>query len=154
MSEAQRDLRILVSTDFSPASFKAVEVGMSLAARMGAHVTLLHAFQVPLAVFPEGSLLPSPERVAELSDMALVELERIAKEAGVKHPKVRSIRPVLRAGAPAEEIVAASNDEQADFIVMGTHARGLLGRALLGSVGDEVVKGAAVPVMIVRADES
>ena len=59
-------------------------------------------------------------------------------------------RVVLRTGAPYEEIGALATDERADLVVMGTHGRGGVGRALLGSVADRVVRMAPCPVLTVR----
>ena len=56
----------------------------------------------------------------------------------------------LRTGVPHEEIVALAQDERADLIVIGTHGRGGINRALLGSVADRVVRLAPCPVLTVR----
>ncbi len=59
-------------------------------------------------------------------------------------------RSALRSGVPFKEIVAAATDERADLIVMGTHGRGGINRALLGSVADRVIRLAPCPVLTVR----
>jgi nucleotide-binding universal stress UspA family protein len=51
---------------------------------------------------------------------------------------------------PHEEIVALATDELADLLVIGTHGRGGMSRALLGSVADRVVRLAPCPVLTVR----
>jgi nucleotide-binding universal stress UspA family protein len=56
----------------------------------------------------------------------------------------------LRSGVPHQEIVALARDERADLIVIGTHGRGGINRALLGSVADRVVRLAPCPVLTVR----
>lgn len=53
-------------------------------------------------------------------------------------------------GAPAEEILRLAKREKVHQIVMGTHGRGLLGRALMGSVAQRVVADSTVPVLLVR----
>ena len=53
-------------------------------------------------------------------------------------------------GAPAEEILRVAKREKAQQIVMGTHGRGVLGRALMGSVAQSVVAGCTVPVLLVK----
>jgi nucleotide-binding universal stress UspA family protein len=60
---------------------------------------------------------------------------------------------VLRTGVPYKEIVGAATRERADLLVMGTHGRGGLDRALLGSVADRVIRLAPCPVVTVRATE-
>jgi nucleotide-binding universal stress UspA family protein len=61
-----------------------------------------------------------------------------------------SVRRVVRHGSPAEELVSAIRDEAADLVVMATHGRVGLQRALLGSVAEHVVKASPVPVALVR----
>jgi len=53
-------------------------------------------------------------------------------------------------GSPAVELVEASRRTKAQMIVMGTHGHGLLGRALLGSVAQNVLTQAQVPVLLVK----
>ncbi len=57
-------------------------------------------------------------------------------------------------GDPAEEIIDYADDHGLDMIVMGTHGRGGFQRAVVGSVTDEVVRTASVPVLTVRAETS
>ena len=64
-----------------------------------------------------------------------------------------SARWVLRTGVPYKEIVGAAARERADLIVIGTHGRGGLDRALLGSVADRVIRLAPCPVVTVRGRE-
>src|SRR5450759_3967421 len=53
-------------------------------------------------------------------------------------------------GEPGEAIVAASDSENVDLIVVGSHGRGSVGRFFIGSVSDYVVRHAHCPVMVVR----
>ena len=53
-------------------------------------------------------------------------------------------------GAPAEEILRLAKREKVHQIVMGTHGRGLLGRALMGSVAQRVVADSPVPVLLIK----
>jgi nucleotide-binding universal stress UspA family protein len=53
-------------------------------------------------------------------------------------------------GRPAREILAAARREKAHLIVMGTHGHGLLGRALMGSVAQNVVADSEIPVLLVK----
>lgn len=56
-------------------------------------------------------------------------------------------------GAPSSEIVDYADAEDVDLIIMGTHGRGGLGRLLLGSVAERVVRTATVPVLTIRVGE-
>ncbi len=59
--------------------------------------------------------------------------------------------PLVWEGEPADAILAAAASEGADVIVIGSSGRTGVGRMLLGSVTDDVVRRAVVPVMVVRA---
>ena len=54
-------------------------------------------------------------------------------------------------GVPGEAIVEAAASEDVDMIVIGSHGRGGVGRAVIGSVSDHVVRNAGCPVLVVRA---
>src|SRR5437763_455492 len=60
------------------------------------------------------------------------------------------IRCVVGRGLPADELVSTISEESADLVVMATHGRVGLQRALLGSVAEHVVKHSPVPVALVR----
>ena len=53
-------------------------------------------------------------------------------------------------GMPAAEIVKAAHDERAHMVLIGTHGHGLLGRALMGSVAQNVVAECDMPVLLVK----
>jgi nucleotide-binding universal stress UspA family protein len=59
----------------------------------------------------------------------------------------------VKFGKAAETIAAFAGREQADLIAMATHGRSGLGRLLLGSVAAGVLKGASVPVLLLKAGE-
>ena len=58
---------------------------------------------------------------------------------------------LLRAGVPWEEVIGAASQVKADLIIMGTHGRRGLDRALLGSVAEKVVRMSTIPVLTVHA---
>lgn len=53
-------------------------------------------------------------------------------------------------GAPAEQILKRAKKEKTNLIVMGTHGRGLLGRALMGSIAQRVLADSTIPVLLVK----
>jgi nucleotide-binding universal stress UspA family protein len=59
-------------------------------------------------------------------------------------------RVLSQVGSPSDEILRAAKREKVHQIVMGTHGRGLLGRALMGSVAQRVLAESTVPVLLVR----
>ncbi len=70
-------------------------------------------------------------------------------EKFLKRHKLPS-RVIWLVGTPAEEILRVAQREKVQQIVMGTHGRGVLGRALMGSVAQRVVSGCTVPVLLVK----
>lgn len=109
---------------------------------------LLHVL-VEMPLYSEGPM--SGARVREVYKAAAAWAEKelsswatAAADAGL------SVQTLLRTGAPHEVIVAAAVELGADLIVLGTHGRGGINRALLGSVADRVVRLAACPVLTVR----
>jgi len=143
--------RILVPTDFSAGSERAWAEARRLAARLGAELVLVHVL-VEAPLYSEGPFTMKQAR--DVFDAArtwavktLGEWTATAEAAGI------SARWVLRTGVPYKEIVGAAVREHADLIVIGTHGRGGLDRALLGSVADRVIRLAPCPVVTVRDTE-
>jgi nucleotide-binding universal stress UspA family protein len=142
--------KILVPIDFDATSENALDQALALAAKLGAKVTVLHVYSLPLYNFPDGSYIPTAEVSAAVEAGARRQLDAVVarrKQAGAE------LEALLRNGRAAEEICAVAQEIGAELIVMGTHGRGLLGRALLGSVAQNVVRASQVPVLTVRAQE-
>ena len=64
----------------------------------------------------------------------------------------RKVKTAVWYGSPAAAIVEAARVENADLIVMTTHGRSGLGRLILGSVAEAVVRGTSTPILLLRAD--
>jgi nucleotide-binding universal stress UspA family protein len=60
------------------------------------------------------------------------------------------VRTLISLGDPAAEIVLAAREQKADLVAMATHARGAVGRAIFGSVAEDVLRVAPVPVLVIR----
>jgi len=139
--------RIMCPTDFSDAAEHAQSQAVGLARALGAELLLLHvATEAPLG----NTALYTPEvrRVIE-SERKWAE-EALAARVKMLAAEGLTARSAVRSGAAWQEIVDAATEEKADLIVMGTHGRTGLDRALLGSVAERVVRAAACPVLTVR----
>ena len=137
--------RVLIATDFGECSGQVIEVGVDLARRFGASVVVMHATE-PRAALTERAVEPATTDAVEAADRRrLEELATSIRKEGT-HAEA-----VLRSGPASESILRAIDATQADAVVIGTHGRHGLSRALLGSVAERVVHGASVPVMTVRA---
>jgi len=140
--------RILVPTDFSSCAEEAWVAAQRLAKAFGSELVLAHVLAEAAAFsgapFARGL---GEDMFAEARRWAEREIEawaQRARDAGL------GARVQLRAGNAAREIVNLATDERADLIVIGTHGRGGLDRALLGSVADRVIRQAPCHVLSVR----
>jgi nucleotide-binding universal stress UspA family protein len=139
--------RILVPTDFTETSDRALDWAVGVAAKVGGHITLLHAYEIPIIGFPDGAVIATPEMASRLADASRAALDATVKRLADRGVAVDSL---LREGVVWEEINAVADSIQADLIVIGTHGRRGLARALLGSVAENVVRTATRPVVTIR----
>ena len=140
---------ILVPTDFSPSAEAAFRLAENFARHHGARIHLLHVVPVPLVDYAwdteSGAL-----RIADL-------VEHLQQDA-----RKRFTRVVARHGSGSGRIVNATTNGQVipaildyirkhriDLVVMGTHGRSAVERALVGSVADRLVRRSPVPVVVV-----
>jgi nucleotide-binding universal stress UspA family protein len=143
--------RILCPVDFSAPSQAALHCAVDLARRFGAHLTILHVYQVPAYPLPEGVLLPSRVSLAELFervDRALESWRLDAERRGASDLDVATTQ-----GAAWSEICQKATREDYQLIVIGTHGHTGLRHLLLGSVAERVVRHAPCPVMTVQSHD-
>jgi universal stress protein A len=142
--------KILVATDFSPASAAAMREATKLAQNNGAELLIAHAYEPPSPLQIDGYVAPWiynewDETLRNEAEMALMPLVETARQSGV------NARPLVLKGAPFKAITDAAGSEHADLVVMGTHGRTGLSRLVLGSVAARVAASAPCPVLTVRA---
>ncbi len=139
--------RILVPTDFSPASDCAIHLASKLASSFEAEIHLLHVRTMvdnPV-VCPED--LEEVERILAMSDVETRKtLEKSAEEIDVL-----TQCHATRGAAPAGAILDAVSEYHCDLVIMGTNGRRGLKNLLVGSVAKEVVHRSPVPVLTTRA---
>ena len=144
-------MRILHPTDFSECAEQARVEATRLARALWGELVLFHV-SVQASLYAEGMGMADVQKVYDAQRKWAEEtLEARAAEAragGV------TARWRLGVGVPFEEIVRAAQEEGADLIVMGTHGRRALGRLLLGSVANRVIRLAGCPVLTVRERKS
>ena len=139
--------RILVPTDFTETSDHAIEWALTLAERLGASITLMHSYEIPVVGFPDGALVATAEIATRVADASRTALDTAVKKR--EGGKVQ-VDGVLREGVAWEEINRVAEEIHADLLVLGTHGRKGLARALLGSVAEKVVRTSHRPVTLVR----
>ncbi|UQA58965.1 universal stress protein [Polyangium aurulentum] len=140
---------ILAPTDFSEPSRHALDVAADLALVFGAKLTLMHAFEVPGYGYAGINYGPI-DLVTPMQDAAK---ELLSKELEATRKKVPGAEAVLRLGLPWDKVIAVATEISADLIVMGTHGRSGIKRALLGSVAEKVVRHSPLPVLTIRTAE-
>ena len=141
--------RIIVATDFTPASEPAFKEALGLAKENGAELMIAHAYQPPSVVEAQsisaGVYEEWDQNIRAEVKGWLQELVDTAAKEGVK------AEPLILTGAPYEAIAEAAKTNQADLVVLGTHGRTGASRFFLGSVAARVISTAPCPVMTVRA---
>src|SRR5262249_2995667 len=139
--------RILVPTDFTESSDRALDYAIALAERLGAKVAVMHAYEIPIVGFPDGALVATADIAAKISDASTQALQTIVERYAERGVELESI---LREGAAYEEIGKVADAINADLIVIGTRGRRGLARALLGSVAENVIRTATRPVLAIH----
>lgn len=145
---------ILVATDFSDSAHEALIAALRIAERIDASIELLHVWE-PSGVIPIETLLSevgatgAPRSLGEIARReAQLRLQQLA--ASVKRPPNVKITSRVEVGRPDELIVALVEQGVCDMVVMGTHGRRGVGRLMMGSVAERVVRNAPCPVLTVR----
>jgi len=131
-----------------PANEKAFSFALAQAREFGAELILFHAYDTLVATASETSGIRYYDyaAAARSEKKHLEPLAQRVRDAGL----VCEI--VVRPGLPADEILAYSRERAIDRIVMATHSPGALGKLLVGSVAEAVLRTACLPVYIVGPD--
>lgn len=145
--------KILIATDGSEPSAKAVTHGVALAKATGAAIAFVNVTELwsalEVARAAEAGIKDPIEQYEQLADQAaektLSAAAKVAKDAGIAAETLH-----VRDQAAAEGIVAAAKDNNCDLIVTGTHGRRGVNRMILGSQAIKVLHHAEIPVLVVR----
>lgn len=143
---------ILIPTDGSPLSQKAVVQGVALAKSVGAKVTAFFAAPPATPIvyrdhLPVGYATPGEheEMIRKTAAKYLGFVERAAKKAGIWCKSVH-----VTSDYPEEGILKVAQKKKCDLIVMATHGQGGLRGMFIGSVTQKVLNQAKIPVMVFR----
>lgn len=141
--------KVLCPIDFSPGARQAMRAAIALANEAGAELVLAHAWHAPALAFA-GEHQLAAELLEELHRDARAELHAATREAEALG--ARRLEARLVAGVPPYELIRElERDPAFDLVVIGTHGRTGLPRALLGSVAEGVVRRAPCSVLVVPA---
>jgi nucleotide-binding universal stress UspA family protein len=132
----------------SPANEKAFAFALAQACEFGADLILFHVYDTLVVAASETSGI----RYYDHAAAARIEMEQLqplaqrARQAGLR------CEVVVRPGLAADEILGFMREREIDRVVMGTHAPGPVGKLLVGSVAEAVLRNANVPVCIIGPD--
>ncbi|ADY57434.1 UspA domain-containing protein [Syntrophobotulus glycolicus DSM 8271] len=138
--------KILVPTDISDFSKRALSTALEVADRFKAEVELLHV--VPLAT---DFLLSEASYGVAVDQNELNKSGEAVLEASIEGFKINGLfKKKVIAGHPVTEILKEVEEENIDLLVMGHHGYGAISGSLMGSVSQRVLHKAKCPVMIVK----
>jgi nucleotide-binding universal stress UspA family protein len=144
--------RILVPTDGSALSKKAIQSAVELASTVGAEVVALNVVpRYPVSYFEGGMTVTNAEvtriekQWTERGQAIAEAVEKAAASAGVKAKAV-----TVKSDLVAESILAAARKHKCDLVVMASHGRKGIKRLLLGSETQHVLTHGTVPVLVLR----
>ena len=142
--------RILIATDGSDLSGKAIDQGLALAKAVGAKVTILRVTSQPAPMVYEGVVVALPveeisEEIAKNVEKYLGTLRAKATQAGVEAETIQ-----IENDFPWQVIIDTARDKGAGLIVMASHGRRGLSAVLLGSETQKVLTHSTIPVLVCR----
>jgi nucleotide-binding universal stress UspA family protein len=136
--------RVLVATDTSATSEGAERAGIEIAATVGASLIFMSVIDPSRLQLPGGLFHTRVDQVRARREAALAALVATARQQRIR------TQYLIWEGEPGASVIEAADAEDADIIIIGSHARGLVGRLLLGSVSSYVVEHARRPVVVIR----
>jgi nucleotide-binding universal stress UspA family protein len=153
LEEGQRRIavgKILVPTDFSPASRKSLSYALRFAKGLNSEITLLHVLEPDTPATLAGRPAAAAFSKNELADaeQGLRDMVDFAKTSGAP-----ATRWVLRTGVATHEIVEAAKGLDVDLIVIATHGFTGWKHFAIGSTAERVARAAPCPVLVVREKE-
>jgi len=144
--------RILVPTDGSTLSKKAVTCAVDLAAVTGAELVALYVVpRYPVSYFEGNISIPESEIARtekQWTDKGQAVVDAVQKAASKSGVKARGV--LARSDLVAESVIAAAKKNKCDLIVMASHGRKGLKRVLLGSETQHVLTHSQLPVLVLR----
>lgn len=138
---------ILAAVDFSPVSDAVIARAAEIARGCGSELTLLHV------AAPDPDFVgfgPGPETVRDSRAQEIVserrELQQTAEELRTRGLEARAL---IFQGPTVEKVLEEARRIPADLLVVGSHGRGAVGRALLGSVSHAILRHPPCPILVV-----
>jgi len=144
--------KILIATDGSDTSKRAVLVGIDMARRADGSIIAIYVVDVSrISHLPGYAMIPGiKEKIIGLMEeegkQATGFAEDRAREANVPCHKI------ISQGNPSQELLRLSRDLEADLLILGSRGRTGVEKYILGSVAEKVVLQSEVPVLLIKED--
>jgi len=135
--------RILIPTDFSDVSQRAVEYAKGIARLYDSEIVLAHVNTTVASVSP-----PEAEWFDDVAELQRVD-EQLESQGAALRSEGFHARTVSLTGATAEEIILSAIRERSELIVMGTHGRAGMERLLIGSDAEALLRNSDCAVLVV-----
>ncbi len=138
---------VLLATDFSAASDKALHHAVAIALNFGAKLYLMHV------VSSLGLTLAGPEAIATAKTLALKDVSMLERRL-VTNGFLRHLhhQVIVREGDVRAELERVVKEERIDLVVVGTHSRPGITKLVLGSIAEQIFRNSSCPVLTVGAN--
>lgn len=153
LSEQPGFRHVAITLDGSELSETAIDPGVAMAELFDAAVTLVRVVEYPHqteSVYMPDAVEAIQEQLEQSREAAHAELDRVHTRLTAEGREVRRESRVVNHAAPG--ILEVVEELDVDLVVMASHGRGGLGRAVLGSVTDKVLRASHLPVLVVRGE--
>lgn len=144
--------KILVATDGSPLSDKAVKSAIDLCALTGAELIAMKVIQRFHKSYFDGPVTAAPEEIAKVEAQWLARTKEIVDTVKVQAEKqgVKTKAMTVKSDLVSDAIIATAKKQNCDLIVMASHGRRGLKRLILGSETQHVLTHTEIPVLVLR----
>lgn len=143
---------ILLPTDGSKLSSKAVKMGIDFAKRTKARVTAIHVVPQFTLMVDDGITMLSPALKKRFEDEGRARAQKMLNDVA-KQARSRGVRCTtlcVASDLPYQEIIGTARKKKCDVILMASHGRRGLSSLLLGSETAKVLLHSKIPVLVVR----
>lgn len=144
--------KILVPTDFSEPSDKALEQALDIAKQYNAKVYLLHVIHEEVPYHIDVGVITSEDLLQQIRDSLLTEAEERLKNQIDKFQPAKDTEVIasIRQGIAYEKILEEAEEKGIDLIVIASLGRSGIAKYLIGNVARNVLKGSKCPVLLTK----
>ena len=142
---------LVIPLDGSELAESALAYGEELARTMGLKISLIRVVSTAALTYPSTEAYTyDPKMLSDLENAAVVYLKQKQTELEQKGFKVEN---TVRGGYPADHIIDFAEANEGSLIVMSTHGRTGIGRWVMGSVADRILRASHSPILLIRSKE-